>query len=501
MDQEEKNNFLRQFFKENDLFTNEEKKGDSKVIKKNEKLVKNISQKDINLREMFENIEQEKQKNKEKFQKHIASQKQKEMQESQIGFIKKQSEARVLFETFLRILPVIEKEFYLDSVQEIEPRDTRGEQGYIPEIWETNSSVIFFEEKPAFHQPETQEEETETLLQEEPEEIQTAPQPQRIEEKGFEKAQTEPQATKRREESEEIANLIPKTPSKKIEFLRNETKEERTLQAIRRAKKRAAEMQENRRQEGFGEFLKISSMVAGLFFMSMVGLNFSAIIEWSGAERYLNASAFKEQQDSISELISEDNKKTKEIDRKNDSQILQMLPVAGEEYSEKEEDFDMSMYLNIAPPDTRIIIPKIGKNIPIVQISDDSRREEDWERLEEDIQIGLQDGVVHYPGTAEPGQFGNAFITGHSSYYPWDNGRYKDVFAALHDLEVGDEYYIFHKGKKYQYIIRERKVVKPSDVSVLEQDTTKRTSTLMTCTPIGTTARRLILQAEQLTKD
>lgn len=152
----------------------------------------------------------------------------------------------------------------------------------------------------------------------------------------------------------------------------------------------------------------------------------------------------------------------------------------------------------VGPPENRLIIPKLNINVPIQIPSSESLLTENWEKLEEDIQHALKDGVVHYPGTAKPGDPGNFFVTGHSSYYPFLPGKYKSVFARLHDLDVGDEYWVYYGGDKFRYKIIEKKEVYPSDVSVLDQPISKRMSTLMTCTPIGTTLRRLILASEEI---
>lgn len=154
--------------------------------------------------------------------------------------------------------------------------------------------------------------------------------------------------------------------------------------------------------------------------------------------------------------------------------------------------------LSIAPPDNRIILPKIGKNIPLVEMNAENLQGENWKELEDQIQEGLRSGVVHYPGTAVPGQIGNVFVTGHSSYYPWDKGGYKDVFALLPELEVDDIYYVFYDQKKYTYSIREKKEVYPNNVDVLNQPSEEKISTLMTCVPVGTALRRLIIVAKEV---
>ena len=184
-----------------------------------------------------------------------------------------------------------------------------------------------------------------------------------------------------------------------------------------------------------------------------------------------------------------------EIDHALKDKLLKspMLAVAGR------EEGDMLSYLpTVGPPENRIIIPRLGLNIPLVTPSYSSLLKEDWEGVERDIQDALQHGVVHYPGTARPGQAGNFFVTGHSSYYPWAPGDYKTIFARLHEVTVGDEYWVYYGGDKHRYVVMGRKEVKPSDVTVLDQPTNRRTATLMTCTPVGTTLRRLILTAQEV---
>jgi LPXTG-site transpeptidase (sortase) family protein len=156
-----------------------------------------------------------------------------------------------------------------------------------------------------------------------------------------------------------------------------------------------------------------------------------------------------------------------------------------------------ALNIALAPPDYRLVIPKINVNSPVIQTDSFNFQQKDWKALEETILTDLENGVVHYPGTALPGQKGNVVITGHSSYYPWNKGRYKTIFAPLHDLEVGDELSIWYKQSEIKYKITERKIVKPNAVEVM-QPTEDFRMTLVTCTPIGTTLKRLILVAQQV---
>jgi len=151
--------------------------------------------------------------------------------------------------------------------------------------------------------------------------------------------------------------------------------------------------------------------------------------------------------------------------------------------------------LEITPPDTRLIIPRINKNIPVVRVSSEHLIEKDWNALEKDMQEALKNGVVHYPGTSLPDQTGNTVITGHSSYFPWDPGRFKDVFALLHEVVVGDKIAMYYNQHKYIYKVYEIKVVLPSNLEILKQTTGKRL-TLITCTPVGTNLKRLVVIAD-----
>lgn len=150
--------------------------------------------------------------------------------------------------------------------------------------------------------------------------------------------------------------------------------------------------------------------------------------------------------------------------------------------------------LEVMPPDMRVVIPRINKNVPVVKVSSEALVGRDWGRLEQQIQEALRDGIVHYPGTALPGQEGNIVVTGHSSYFPWDPGRFKDVFALLHDVRIGDNIYMYYEQERYEYTVYETKVVLPTQVEVLTQTGEDRL-TLITCTPVGTNLRRLIVLA------
>lgn len=136
------------------------------------------------------------------------------------------------------------------------------------------------------------------------------------------------------------------------------------------------------------------------------------------------------------------------------------------------------------PAESRLIVPKIHANVPIVYADT---------KDEKAIQNLLHNGVVHYQDTAKPGEAGNSFITGHSSNYWWDTGKYNQVFVMLDKLEPGDQAIIYYQGKKFVYTVRDKVVVAPEDMSVLAPTDTPVLS-LMTCTPPGTSWKRLVVR-------
>lgn len=136
-----------------------------------------------------------------------------------------------------------------------------------------------------------------------------------------------------------------------------------------------------------------------------------------------------------------------------------------------------------------LIIPKIDQKIPIIWNSPPD---------EETMLKNLQKGVVHYNGTALPGEGkGPIFITGHSSYYWWDKGAYKTVFANLDRLQEGDEVALAYQDIVYVYRVFEKIVVRPEQVEVLNP-VNEPILDLMTCVPVGTNLKRLIVKAKQI---
>lgn len=131
-------------------------------------------------------------------------------------------------------------------------------------------------------------------------------------------------------------------------------------------------------------------------------------------------------------------------------------------------------------------IPSLGIEAPIKYVT---------EKSEKVYQEALHAGVVHYPGTALPGEFGNAYIFGHSSDYIWSPGEYKTVFAKLPQIEIGAVIQATNpEGQVFEYVVTETKVVGPRDLSVLDQGNNQaQLLTLQTSYPLGTALQRFIV--------
>ena len=229
--------------------------------------------------------------------------------------------------------------------------------------------------------------------------------------------------------------------------------------------------------------VRFGGTFTALFLALFVALNYQSF--WEIVSAHLNPMA---QLFSMSEPNGNQNTLLREALLKSPA-----LTVAGPSAGDL-----LSFLPPVGPPDNRLIVPKLNLNVPIVAPSIDALLREDWAQVETDIQQSLQEGVVHYPGTANPGQAGNFFLTGHSSYYPWATGKYKTVFSRLQELSAGDEYWVYYNGDKHRYTVLDKQEVKPSNVDVLTQPLNRRLGTLMTCTPVGTTLRRLIISSEEV---
>jgi sortase A len=99
----------------------------------------------------------------------------------------------------------------------------------------------------------------------------------------------------------------------------------------------------------------------------------------------------------------------------------------------------------------------------------------------------LNAGPGHLPGSATPGDAGNAVISAHRDRH----------FSTLGELQIGDTVYTETGSDRSTWIVTKRRVVGAGKPALFSSD--EPVLTLTTCWPIryfGTAPDRLILQAK-----
>lgn len=110
----------------------------------------------------------------------------------------------------------------------------------------------------------------------------------------------------------------------------------------------------------------------------------------------------------------------------------------------------------------------------------------------------LGKSLVHYGGTGIPGEYGNTVIFGHSTLPQFFRGTkdYKTVFATLPTIKPGSEIKITYDSINYTYVVYDKVVLEPTDLTGLEQRFDDSYLTLVTCVPPGTYLYRLNVRAK-----
>lgn len=126
----------------------------------------------------------------------------------------------------------------------------------------------------------------------------------------------------------------------------------------------------------------------------------------------------------------------------------------------------------------RIVIPKIGVNMPI---TGGVNEEYAWSR-----------GAWLDNRTSTPDKGSNTAFSAHRFQYKPPSNK---TFYLLDKLEEGDEVGVYWEDKLYTYRVTDSSVVTPYAAEVLEP-TDKPTITLITCTPLFSVKNRLVVTAE-----
>ena len=142
--------------------------------------------------------------------------------------------------------------------------------------------------------------------------------------------------------------------------------------------------------------------------------------------------------------------------------------------------------LEPAPTPTQPALPQQGSILGRVAIS----RLNLSAIVREGVDPGtLKIAVGHVPSTALPGQAGNFAIAAHRD----------TLFRALKDIRDGDTVTFESAAGSYNYQVIGTKIVKPSDVSVLDPQGDQKLLTMITCYPfyyVGSAPKRFIVQAK-----
>ena len=113
------------------------------------------------------------------------------------------------------------------------------------------------------------------------------------------------------------------------------------------------------------------------------------------------------------------------------------------------------------------------------------------------IDNDLSQHLVHFPGTAVPPNKGNAAVFGHSTLPQlYDPKNYKTIFANILNVKVGDTFLVTVNNTLYTYKVIDISIVEADDDSYLTQQYDGSYLTIITCTPPGTTWKRLIIKSK-----
>lgn len=99
----------------------------------------------------------------------------------------------------------------------------------------------------------------------------------------------------------------------------------------------------------------------------------------------------------------------------------------------------------------------------------------------------LDRGPGHWPGTAMPGQYGNAVIGGHRT-------SHDKPFRDVDQLVAGDEIIYTTADGRFVYIVDEVLIIDPTDIWIIDQEPGYIT-TLFACHPPGSTRQRIVVRA------
>lgn len=242
------------------------------------------------------------------------------------------------------------------------------------------------------------------------------------------------------------------------------------------------------------KYILTSSMI---FAVLLAAANYSAYVDI--AKSYIYAWDIKITQQKLISSVEASNIKEKYTEEILKEEKIETEIDSIKKMKKEQDKKNIDLNIEITPFENRIIIPRIWKNVPLLDVKNQSVS---WaSELEAIFMKELEDWVVRYPSSAKPWEKWTSFIFGHSSNFPWIKWDYNEVFATLDNVVYWDKIIVYYGQKKYTYIVREKKIVAPWDTSVLKRNKNKSEITLMTCWPIWTTLNRLLVIWELVETD
>ena len=100
----------------------------------------------------------------------------------------------------------------------------------------------------------------------------------------------------------------------------------------------------------------------------------------------------------------------------------------------------------------------------------------------------IDHGPGHWPGSAVPGQLGNAVFAGHRV-------THSHPFRNVDKLVAGDEIIFVMPNGTFTYRMTKQQIVSPTDTWIVNPTQTA-TLTLFACHPPGSAAKRIVIRAE-----
>jgi len=113
------------------------------------------------------------------------------------------------------------------------------------------------------------------------------------------------------------------------------------------------------------------------------------------------------------------------------------------------------------------------------------------------VDFDLSKHLVQYFSTSKsPVDHGTSVIFGHSTLPQWyDPTNYMSIFAHMHLIKNGDEFIVSLNKIDYHYKVFSISIVDSKDQNIFAQSYDNSYITIITCTPPGTTWKRLVVRA------